>query len=78
MLTRKGRLRCETCGCKHPKRGGAFLTVYGWAIGPKTAFRVIEPVNMHLADHYCSWECLLENAIDVTLDGATPADICGD
>lgn len=78
MLTRKGRLRCKTCDDKHPKRGGAFLTLYGWAIGPETTFEPMELVDMEIADHYCSWECLLEGAIDQTLADTTPADIIGD
>lgn len=78
MLTPKGRLRCVTCGDKHSKRGDTFLTLHGWDIGPKTSFNAVEPIDMNVASHYCSWECLLDGACELVLGDTTPADITGD
>ena len=74
MLTRKGRLRCDACGKKQPKRDAEFLLVAGWALGPSARLDKIELLDVLLADHFCSSRRLAHWAISEAISDVEMAD----
>jgi hypothetical protein len=77
-VTRKGRLKCGSCGAKQSRSDtDVFLVVNGWAPGFDDV-RDDDGFDIELSHHFCTWACLGERVFRQATQNIEPEQITGD